>query len=74
MHHFSHHSINLKKGIYYAIFFYYQHLHLPMAVNVRAVVEACLLASKKMEPNGIIVTIGSNMAEHVPFLKVHYTP
>jgi 3-oxoacyl-[acyl-carrier protein] reductase len=45
-----------------------------MAVNVRAVVEACLLASKKMEPNGIIVTIGSNMAEHVPFLKVHYTP
>lgn len=38
-----------------------------MAVNVRAVVEASLLASKCMELNGRIVTIGSNMAERVPF-------
>ena len=74
MHHFCHHIANLQESIYSVIFSYYQHLHLPMAVNVRAVVEACLLASKKMEPNGIIVTIGSNMAEHVPFLKVHYKP
>lgn len=74
MHQFFHHNTNLQESINSAIFSCCQHLHLPMAVNVRAVVEACLLASKKMEPNGIIVTIGSNMAEHVPFLKVHYTP
>ena len=38
-----------------------------MAVNVRAVVEACLAASRKMEANGRIITIGSSMAERVPF-------
>jgi 3-oxoacyl-[acyl-carrier protein] reductase len=36
-----------------------------MAVNVRAVVEACLAAARKMENNGRIITIGSNMADHV---------
>ena len=38
-----------------------------MAVNVRAVVEACLEVSRKMEHAGRIITIGSNMAERVPF-------
>lgn len=37
-----------------------------MAVNVKAVVEACLIAAKKMENSGRIITIGSNMADKVP--------
>jgi len=37
-----------------------------MAVNVGAVVEACLFASQKMEHSGRIITIGSNMADKVP--------
>jgi 3-oxoacyl-[acyl-carrier protein] reductase len=36
-----------------------------MAVNVKAVVEACLVASREMKNNGRIITIGSNMAERV---------
>jgi len=40
-----------------------------MSVNVRAVVEACITASKKMENNGRIITIGSNMAERAPFAQ-----
>ncbi|HEY0669478.1 MAG TPA: SDR family NAD(P)-dependent oxidoreductase [Sphingobacteriaceae bacterium] len=38
-----------------------------MDVNVRAVVEACLTASRKMESAGRIITIGSCMADRVPF-------
>jgi 3-oxoacyl-[acyl-carrier protein] reductase len=37
------------------------------AVNVRSVTEACLAAAKWMNPNGRIVTIGSGMADKVPF-------
>ena len=37
-----------------------------MAINTRAVVEACIIASKKMSHNGRIITIGSNMASRVP--------
>jgi 3-oxoacyl-[acyl-carrier protein] reductase len=37
-----------------------------MAINARAVVEACLIASRKMANNGRIITIGSNMASRVP--------
>ena len=37
-----------------------------MAINARAVVEACIIASKKMPHNGRIITIGSNMASRVP--------
>jgi 3-oxoacyl-[acyl-carrier protein] reductase len=40
-----------------------------MAVNTRAVVEACIVASKKMADNGRIITIGSNMAARVPFAQ-----
>jgi 3-oxoacyl-[acyl-carrier protein] reductase len=40
-----------------------------MAVNVRAVVEACLAAAKKMENQGRIITIGSCMAERVPSVQ-----
>lgn len=36
-----------------------------MAVNVRAVVEACLLSAKEMKDFGRIITIGSNLAERV---------
>ncbi|GAB3914869.1 3-oxoacyl-ACP reductase FabG [Larkinella knui] len=36
-----------------------------MAVNVRAVVEACLHAARRMENYGRIITIGSNMADRV---------
>lgn len=36
-----------------------------MAVNARAVVEACIVASKRMPHNGRIITIGSNMASRV---------
>ncbi len=38
-----------------------------MAINTRAVVEACIMAAKKMRHNGRIITIGSNMAARVPF-------
>lgn len=34
-----------------------------MDINVRSVFEACLAASRKMENNGRIITIGSNMAD-----------
>ncbi|SKC05303.1 SDR family NAD(P)-dependent oxidoreductase [Dyadobacter psychrophilus] len=34
-----------------------------MNINVKSVFEACLAASRKMENNGRIITIGSNMAE-----------
>ncbi|MCF2501817.1 3-oxoacyl-ACP reductase FabG [Dyadobacter sp. CY107] len=34
-----------------------------MDINVKSVFEACLAASRKMENNGRIITIGSNMAE-----------
>lgn len=34
-----------------------------MNINVKSVFEACLTASRKMENNGRIITIGSNMAE-----------
>ena len=37
------------------------------SVNVRAVTEACLAASKCMNTNGRIITIGSTMGERVPF-------
>lgn len=36
-----------------------------MAVNVQAVVEACLAASKLMSPSGRIISIGSSMAKRV---------
>ncbi|MCF0040581.1 SDR family NAD(P)-dependent oxidoreductase [Dyadobacter fanqingshengii] len=34
-----------------------------MDINVKSVFEACLAAARKMENNGRIITIGSNMAE-----------
>jgi 3-oxoacyl-[acyl-carrier protein] reductase len=36
-----------------------------MAINSRAVVEACIVASRKMSENGRIISIGSNMASRV---------
>jgi 3-oxoacyl-[acyl-carrier protein] reductase len=36
-----------------------------MAVNVRAVVEACMVAAKLMQPSGRIISIGSSMAKRV---------
>lgn len=37
------------------------------AINVRAVTEACLAAAKNMSDRGRIITIGSGMADKVPF-------
>ncbi len=37
------------------------------AVNVRSVTEACIAAANLMDRNGRIVTIGSGMADKVPF-------
>ncbi|MFD2163960.1 SDR family NAD(P)-dependent oxidoreductase [Paradesertivirga mongoliensis] len=37
------------------------------AINVRAVTEACLAAAKNMNLRGRIITIGSGMADKVPF-------
>lgn len=37
------------------------------AINVRAVTEACLAAAKSMSPKGRIITIGSGLADKIPF-------